>query len=69
MTRDPDVIITGRGTIRVLHRPGESQEDYIKRLVAAAPPLSEHQREVLRNAFREYWQIVHERREGKREAS
>jgi hypothetical protein len=59
---DPDVIITDRGTIRVLRRKGETEEDYLERLHAARPPLNERQKEVIRTAGREYWAAVRERR-------
>jgi len=55
--RDHDVIDDGR-VVRVLRRTGEKQEEYEERLLAAAPPLSEPQRNTIRAAAREYWDII-----------
>lgn len=33
-------------------RPGESVDDYLDRLVAAAPPLTAAARDIIRSAFR-----------------
>ena len=53
---DPDVIRTKRGTIRVLHRPGESREAYEARHLAAAPPPSGELKLLIRAAADRYWQ-------------
>lgn len=58
---DPDVIVTDRGTIRVLHRPDETHEEYEARLHAASPPLSEEQKDTILAAAKEYWAIIRER--------
>jgi hypothetical protein len=57
---DGDVIVTER-SVRVLHRDGETQEEYSARLQALAPPISERQRDAVRAALREYWSIVRAR--------
>jgi hypothetical protein len=44
---DPDVIIEDDG-ITILHRTGETQEQYIARCIAVNPPLTEEQREAIR---------------------
>lgn len=51
---DPDVIITDRG-VEVLHRPGESREEYSARLHAVRPPLSDEAKIEIREAADEYW--------------
>ena len=54
--KNPDIVIT-ENTIEVLHRPGETEEEYIKRWVAAAPPFSEQQKTTIRAVVAEYWRM------------
>jgi hypothetical protein len=58
----PDDVISDGRIVRVLRRPDESREEYEERLRAASPPLSEEQKDTIRNAAREYWAILRERR-------
>ncbi len=57
LTNDPDVLIDDRG-VEVLHRRGESPAEFRQRCKAAAPPLTEEQKDEIRAASREYWAIV-----------
>jgi hypothetical protein len=52
LARDPDVLITDRG-VEILHREGETGDEYQARCTAAAPPFTEEQEAVIRAA--EYW--------------
>ncbi len=63
LARDPDVLIDDRG-VEVLHRRGEAPAEFRQRCKAAAPPLTDEQKEYVRDCVREYWAIVefHERR-------
>jgi len=51
---DPDVIVSAT-EIEVRHRPGESEEEYRERFLAASPPLTDGARAAIRSAADEYW--------------
>jgi hypothetical protein len=44
---DPDVIVRDH-EIEILHRKGETAEEYIARCIAVKSPLTEEQREAIR---------------------
>jgi hypothetical protein len=68
---DPDIIITD-STVSVPRLPDESREQYLARLVDAAPPLNENQKNTVRRAIRELRNVLRlqwmgpERRQGER---
>lgn len=54
---DPDVTVMS-DEVEVLHRPGETREEWSERFQAASPPLSAEAKAAIRAAGDEYWMSV-----------
>lgn len=58
---DPLVIVSEDG-VEVLRAPGESEDDFHERFMAASPPLTDEARAAIRLAGDEYWERERDRR-------